>query len=125
MNLLVDTHAVYWMMTDDARLPAGLRAGLQGGAHDVAVSAVSVWELEIKRAIGKLELDMDIVAGVEEAGMRTLAISVEHAVAAARLPLHHQDPFDRMLVAQARAQGLVLATRHRQLARYDVPILWD
>jgi len=91
--------------------------------HAVFVSAASVWELEIKRAAGRLKAPEDIEALVEDAGYERLGISFEHAVAAGRLPAHHSDPFDRMLVAQARIERLTLATADEELARYDVPTL--
>lgn len=121
MSLLVDTHALYWFMTDDDRLPRHLRTTMA----TARVSAVSVWELEIKRAAGKLELDLDVAAEVTAAGFEELSVTIHHAAAAGRLPPHHSDPFDRMLVAQARMEGLVLVTRDTAIRRYDVPTLWD
>ena len=89
------------------------------------MSAVSIWELEIKRALGRLRAEDDLAERALASGLEPLPVTLEHAVAAGRLPLHHHDPFDRMLVAQARVEGLVLATRDRQLQQYDVRILWD
>ena len=89
-------------------------------AESVVVSAVSIWEIEIKRAAGRLAAPVDVLEMVEQAGFDRLQITCEHAVEAGRLPPHHRDPFDRMLVAQARLEGLTLATSDPQLARYDV-----
>jgi len=125
VSLLLDSHALYWWMTEDHRLPFSLRERFLAGDDGVWVSAASVWELEIKRAAGKLTLEGDIAADVAAAGFWPLPITLEHGVAAAQLPLHHRDPFDRMLVGQARLEGLTLVTGDPRLRRYDVPILWD
>lgn len=92
-------------------------------ADDVYVSAATIWEVEIKRATGKLRIDADLARVVDEAGFERLQITFEHAVEAGRLPLHHRDPFDRMLIAQARLEGLTLATSDQSIARYGVPLL--
>ena len=87
------------------------------------VSAATIWEAEIKRATRKLRVDADLVRVVDEAGFERLEITFEHAVEAGRLPLYHRDPFDRMLVAQARLEGLTLATSDESIARYGIPLL--
>lgn len=87
------------------------------------VSAASVWEIEIKRAVGRLRAPDDVGGLVDASGFERLQVSFEHALEAGRLPLHHRDPFDRMLVAQARYEGLTLATADAALAHYDVPVL--
>jgi PIN domain nuclease of toxin-antitoxin system len=89
----------------------------------VFVSAANIWEIEIKRRLGKLASPVGLVEASREAGFTLLDIRAQHAVAAARLPRHHTDPFDRMLVAQAMIEDCVLVTRDRKLARYDVPTL--
>jgi PIN domain nuclease of toxin-antitoxin system len=88
----------------------------------VYVSAASIWEVEIKRAVGRLRAPEDLTARVDDSGYERLPITFEHAREAGRLPLHHRDPFDRVLVAQARLDGLTLMTADQRLARYDVPI---
>jgi PIN domain nuclease of toxin-antitoxin system len=88
----------------------------------VYVSAASIWEVEIKRAVGRLRAPADLTARVEDSGYERLPITFEHAREAGRLPLHHRDPFDRVLVAQARLDGLTLMTADQRLARYHVPI---
>ena len=125
MNLLLDTHALYWWMIEDDRFPPQARAAIEEGRDIAAVSAASVWEIAIKRALGKMRIDVDLSRDMEESMFEPLPITVDHAVAAGLLPLHHGDPFDRMLVAQAQVEGLVLLTRDRQIGRYDVPTLWD
>lgn len=91
----------------------------------VLVSAATIWELSIKQAAGRLEPPEDLVVGVAALGFDEVPVEYRHAVAAAQLPLHHRDPFDRMLVAQAVVEGLTLVTRDRRIRRYDVPVLWD
>ena len=88
-----------------------------------AVSAASVWEISIKRALGRLDLPHDYLEHVERAQFRPLPVSLRHADAAGALPRHHDDPFDRMLVAQARTDGLTLVTADRRLADYGVAVL--
>jgi PIN domain nuclease of toxin-antitoxin system len=100
------------------------RARSQLEAADALVmSAVSVWEIEIKRARGRLAVPLDIADRSLEEGLDPLTITIEHALEAGRLPLHHRDPFDRMLIAQARSEGLTLATADATLGVYDVPLL--
>jgi PIN domain nuclease of toxin-antitoxin system len=89
----------------------------------VYVSAVSIWEIEIKRAVRRLRAPDDIVERVDEAGYGRLPITFEHAVEAGRLPRLHSDPFDRMLVAQARVEGLTLMTADERIRHYDVGVL--
>lgn len=92
-------------------------------ADEALVSAASVWEIEIKRAMGSLDAPADIGAHALEVGYDALDITFDHAREAGRLPLHHRDPFDRMLVAQARVEGLTLVTADAALRAYDVPVL--
>lgn len=121
MTLLLDTHVLLWWAGDDARL--GERARRALAREDVAVSAVSGWEIEIKRALGRLDAPDDVAGLLAEQGFRELPLSLGHAIAAGRLPRHHDDPFDRALVAQARSEGLGLVTADRSLAQYDVRLL--
>jgi PIN domain nuclease of toxin-antitoxin system len=93
------------------------------GSAGVYVSAATIWEIEIKRTLGRLRVPEDILEMVDEAGFQRLSITSEHARAAGRLPLHHGDPFDRMLVAQAQLEGMTLATSDATLAQYGVSVL--
>ena len=127
MRLLVDTHIFLWMAAAPERLGAAL-AAVERPANDVLLSAASSWELAIKVALGRLELP-EPVSSYVPSRMQALAVdglAVEHAHATAveHLPPHHRDPFDRLLVAQARAVGATLVTADRALEPYDVPILW-
>ena len=122
MSLLLDTHVVLWWLAADVRLPHELKQRLDDDP-DVRVSAVTIWEVGIKQSIGKLEAPHPLVERIAQSSFRQLPITFDHAVAAGRLPRLHRDPFDRMLVAQAGAEGLTLVTRDPQIHRYDVDLL--
>jgi len=123
VKLLVDTHVLIWAVLEDAALPARFRAALSDPEAEIHVSAVSVWELAIKRAMGKLVVPADLFDQVAAAGCLALPIAWDHARAVEALPLHHADPFDRMLIAQARVEGLTLLSADRAFAAYDVTLL--
>ena len=123
MILLLDAHAVLWALVEPQTIATSTRESIESPANDVVVSAASIWELEIKRAIGKIEIDVDLVAGLERAAATIVPITGADAIRAARLPMHHRDPFDRMLVAQAQRLGAVLVTRDPAFARYDVEVI--
>ena len=122
MNLLLDTHIFIWWRTNDPRLGASARAQI-GRANEVYVSVVSAWETAIKTAIGKIRLSEKFEAGVEASGFLKLAVQFPHAERVATLPLHHHDPFDRMLIAQAEIEGLAIVSDDRWFAAYDIPLL--
>jgi PIN domain nuclease of toxin-antitoxin system len=122
MNLLLDTQVLLWWLADDRRLRDPARGAIADGANLVAVSAASAWEVAIKAALGKLDAPTDLRDALTESGFEELPISVDHALRAGALPPHHADPFDRMLVAQAAAEALVLVTADERLAAYDVEI---
>lgn len=121
--LLLDTHVFLWWRTDDARLNAAVREAISL-AEIVFVSAASAWEAHIKMALGKLDLPEPFSKGVADSGFSELPISFAHVEAAARLPFHHRDPFDRLLVAQATNEHLVLVSHDKVLETYNLPILW-
>ena len=123
MILLLDAHAVLWALLEPEKLHSDARTALESPANDVVVSAVTIWELEIKRALGKLRFDAELVPELERTAMDVIPITAADATSAARLPLLHRDPFDRMLVAQARADSLTLVSVDRQLERYEVELL--
>ena len=122
MTLLLDTPVVLWGLTAD---PALDKDFLDRLAHDpdIYLSPVTVWEIAIKQDLGKLPGPGDLPERVRDIGFRHLPITADHAILAGRLPQHHRDPFDRMLIAQAKATGMVLATRDSHIQKYDVPIL--
>ena len=123
MNLLLDTHALLWWLMDDDRLGPAAREGIAEPQNFCAVSAATVWEIAIKVALGKLDVPADIEEQLGREGFATLEVSAEHAWAVGRLPPLHRDPFDRVLVAQCRLEGLTLVTHDETLAAYAIPVL--
>jgi PIN domain nuclease of toxin-antitoxin system len=123
-RLLLDTHVAIWWLLSPSRIPASTRKAI-GNADQVFVSAVSAWEATIKSGLGRLELPSPIELGLEESGFDQLNITFPHAAAVRDLPLHHRDPFDRLLVAQAVCERLTLVTHDRNLAPYPIDILWS
>ena len=123
MNLLLDTHAFIWWNAHDRRLADVARNAIRDPINRVVVSAASVWEIAIKRKIGKLSFRHDVLPAIFADGFETIDITPQHADAAGSLPLHHADPFDRLLVAQAGIEEFVLVTQDRQLLPYGVPLI--
>ena len=122
MRLLLDTHVLLWWLADDPALSKQARR-LIADEPEVLASAASAWEIAIKRALGKLEAPEDLTAALDASGIGQLPIGFEHAAVAGALPRHHDDPFDRMLVAQAQCEGLTLLTSDARIARYAVTVL--
>ena len=127
MTLLLDTHAFLWWLDDNPRLGPKSRAAIADPNNTVWVSAASAWEIAIKAGLGRLEMSEPpedaLPREIERGGFRALAISVDHALAVRSLPQHHRDPFDRLLIAQAVAEGLRLITADRAFARYHVSLI--
>ncbi|HEX4756692.1 MAG TPA: type II toxin-antitoxin system VapC family toxin [Terracidiphilus sp.] len=123
MKLLLDTRAFLWWDSSDTRLPDALRSAIASPGNEIFVSAVTVWEIAIKRASGKLVFHASAEKAIEEQGFLPLPIQVEHAEWAGSLPQLHRDPFDRLLVAQAQLEGLILVSVDKQILRYQVPHL--
>jgi PIN domain nuclease of toxin-antitoxin system len=124
MKLLLDSHTFLWWLAEDPKLKAGARQAVADPSSIVHVSAATVWELSIKAALGKLDLDgADLVEEIEENGFVELPMTARHSLAAATLPRHHDDPFDRMLIAQARIEGLTIVTRDPAFRDYEVGLL--
>ena len=122
-RLLLDSHSLLWTLEGGQRLRTETNTIINDPLTEVYVSVVSVWELAIKRASGKLQSPENLVAHISEAGFTELLIDFRYAEIAASLPLHHRDPFDRMLVAQAQAERLTLVTDDSHITRYDVSIM--
>nr|WP_246461329.1 type II toxin-antitoxin system VapC family toxin [Nocardia transvalensis] len=120
--MLLDTHVVLWWLADDPALSDDLKDTLDH-EPDVYISSATVWEVAIKQAIGKLDGPADLPERIRDSGFFPLAIEHHHAMAAGRLPLHHRDPFDRILVAQARCENLTLVTGDPYCRKYEVAIL--
>jgi PIN domain nuclease of toxin-antitoxin system len=121
--LLLDAHALLWWLADDETLKAAARAAIASPANDVLVSAATVWEIEIKRALGKLQAPDGLVDAIEASAFQALPISPTDAERAGRLPPHHRDPFDRMLVAQAMRLDAVIVSRDDAFAPYGLEVL--
>ncbi len=122
MRILLDTHMLLWALAEPERIPEDVREELISPANDVLFSAASIWEIAIKAQIGRLPLSMPLEAIAEAAlasGFRELPIQALHAAAVYRLPLHHRDPFDRILVAQAITEPAHLYTVDRVLSQYS------
>jgi PIN domain nuclease of toxin-antitoxin system len=122
VSLLLDTHVVLWWLADDPTLAEDVKDRLDH-EPDVYVSAATIWEVAIKQAIGKLPEPARLPEIIQESGFRALPMSADHAIAAARLPTIHRDPFDRMLVAQAQLEELTLVTRDENCRKYEIDIL--
>ena len=122
MRLLLDTHALLWWLAD-AGLTDQARDAIADPANLIMVSAASAWEISIKKALGKLAAPDDLEQQVDAGGFSALPVSVAHAIAAGQLPRHHDDPFDRMLIAQAFAEGLTIVTHDKRFTDYDVAML--
>jgi PIN domain nuclease of toxin-antitoxin system len=122
--LLLDTHALLWWLADDPALSPVARGAIATGPTRVFVSAASAWEMSIKHAQGKLESPDDLEAQLITHRFQPLPITVAHALVAGRLPRHHGDPFDRMLIAQAQLHQLTVVTHDPRFQPYGVPILW-
>ena len=123
MDLLLDTHALLWWLSDDPKLGPEARASIEKRTNAVYVSAAAAWEIAVKRAAGKLEAPGDIEEWLADEGFVALPIQVSHAVAAAELPPHHTDPFDRVMIAQAQLEDLMLLARDDQVDKYEVSVL--
>lgn len=122
MRLLLDTHALLWWLADEG-LTTQARDAIADPANVVVVSAASAWEISIKKALGKLAAPDDLEQQVQTGGFVPLPVSIAHGVAAGRLARHHEDPFDRMLIAQAFAEGLTIVTHDKRFNDYGVALL--
>ena len=124
MKLLLDTHAAVWYLTADPRLGADARSAIESQSNQTLLSAVVVWEIAIKRALGKLPIDERYLSMLLAHGAEPLSISLDHARGVENLPRHHADPFGRLLVAQAQAERATIVTQEPRIGAYAVPVLW-
>jgi PIN domain nuclease of toxin-antitoxin system len=124
LKVLLDTHALLWWVTDDPRLSDAARDTIL--TADVAVSVVSLWEIEIKRGLGRIDVDTrELIREVSQTeGFRMLEVRPTHVLTLGTLPLLHEDPFDRMLIAQAVRDRLTLVSRDEAIHRYEVDVAW-
>jgi PIN domain nuclease of toxin-antitoxin system len=121
VRLLLDTHILLWWLSDDRKLAKDARETIANPNNDVLVSSASVWEISIKAALGRLEIELDdLEDAIAKNGFRPLPIGLRHAITAGRLPNVHRDPFDRMLVAQASVEELRVVSHDRVFERYGL-----
>lgn len=124
MRILLDTHALLWWLSGDARLGPAATALVADPVNEVLVSAASLWEITVKARIGKLEADVAEIAGaLRGQGFRLLDIAVPHLVALQALPAHHRDSFDHLLIAQCLAEGAVFVTADGHASAYPVRVI--
>jgi PIN domain nuclease of toxin-antitoxin system len=122
--LLLDTHVLLWWRGEHRRISGRAREAIADPNINLFFSAASIWEMAIKHAVGKLKVPATLLETMEQRGFAELQVRSHHALVAGALPPHHGDPFDRMLVAQARSESLTLVTNDARIAAYDVPVLW-
>ena len=125
MRLLLDTHASLWWVMDDPRLSLGARAAIRAPENELFTSAAAAYEIIYKQGLGRLDpLPDSLSRQLQREGIAVLAISLDHALAAAALPGPHRDPWDRIMMAQATVEGLTVITVDPRFAEYGVPVLW-
>jgi PIN domain nuclease of toxin-antitoxin system len=123
MNLLMDTHTLLWWLDDNPTLSKKARAAISDSKNSVFISAAVIWEIGIKQALGKLKIPGKFREVLEAQPFEMLDITAEHAHAIVSLPGHHRDPFDRMLIAQARVERFTIVTRDIHIMKYKVPVI--
>lgn len=128
MTFLLDTQIFLWWSLDEPRIPGKVRTLIADPANHLLLSAASAWEIAIKVRIGKLKLPQDVATyipdRVAQHRMRVLPVSLPHAIETAALPLHHGDPFDRLLIAQSRVEGVPIVTADPHFKNYPVEVIW-
>jgi PIN domain nuclease of toxin-antitoxin system len=122
MRLLLDTHVVLWVLGGSRTVSPAAREAIEH-ATDVLFSVVSFAEIGVKAAMGRVSVPRDLREHVLRSGVQVLRLDADHGLAVADLPMHHRDPFDRLLVAQARSERLTIITADRRIAAYDVPLV--
>lgn len=123
MKLLLDTHVFLWWLTDHKLLSKAACDAIYHDKNVVFISAASAWEIAIKKSLGKLECPAEIEEALRMNHFQALPISIAHALHAGKLPPHHTDPFDRLLVAQAQLEALTLVTRDEKQRLYDISVI--
>ncbi len=122
MNLFLDTHVLLWWLDDSPHLSEAGRNAIAAVDNLIVVSAVVIWEIRIKQKLGKLEIAPNFYRVIKDQGFELLSITADHAYASGELPMHHRDPFDRMIIAQAKLEGLRVVTHDTVFKRYDIPV---
>ncbi len=122
---MIHIHILLWWLCDNPRLRTQTRNLIASSDNRIYISSVSVWEASIKRTLGRLEFDPEeLMAAIESGEFLEIAVTIQHGLVAGSLPRHHDDPFDRMLIAQAQVESLSIITHDAQFKHYDVPIIW-
>ena len=127
MRLILDTHSFLWFTSGDDQLSRAARSAIEDADGEWCLSAASVWEMSIKSSIGRLGLPApapEYFAGKVRQGVRIIPLEWSHAAAVERLPFHHRDPFDRLIIAQAQSEGLRVVTRDPIFSEYGVSVVW-
>jgi PIN domain nuclease of toxin-antitoxin system len=122
-QFLLDTHILLWWLGNDKRLSSDVYALIANPENFIFVSAASVWEMSIKKSLGKLSTPDNLLVVLKDNNFQLLSITPDHGLAIADLPEHHKDPFDRMLIVQAQTEGLTLISEDSKFKQYDVPLL--
>ncbi|MGB6084136.1 type II toxin-antitoxin system VapC family toxin [Moheibacter sp.] len=128
MNYLIDTHVVLWFITNDEKLPDSIKEIIGNKENQCFISIASYWEIGIKTSIGRLELNADlesIFKIIENSGFDALPITQQHILKNSTLNFHHQDPFDRILIAQALSEDLTIISKDNLFKKYEVSLIWE
>ncbi|ACC84368.1 type II toxin-antitoxin system VapC family toxin [Nostoc punctiforme] len=125
MSFLLDTHILLWFLENDSKLSDRVREVITNPENLIFVSAISAWEISIKQSLGKLISPGNLEEALRFSRFEILSMTLTHGIKVADLPLHHKDPFDRMLIAQALVEGLTIITVDQKLKFYDVPLFSD
>jgi len=125
MKLLLDTHTFIWIVSEPDKLSSQVIDLFSSQENQVYLSAVNLWEIQIKTQLGKLKLDRDLNDIVlRQSNLEALPVTFEHVLELGNLPTHHKDPFDRLLIAQAQYENLVLLSKDSVFSQYDVSVIW-
>ena len=128
MKLLIDTHVFLWLRNSPDKIPNNVLQLYQNSSQDVFLSMTSIWEMQIKNQLGKLDLDLPLGELVEQQclknGLQILNIEANHIYALQNLPFHHNDPFDRLIISQAQIESLKLVSADIMFENYDVDLIW-
>jgi PIN domain nuclease of toxin-antitoxin system len=123
MKLLLDTHVLIWWFSEPSRLKSQVLSLLQQAENMVFISAATIWEIAIKKKLGRLDIETDeLLSAIQASNFTELPITIAHSLYAGLLPLHHDDPFDRMLIAQAVLEDLLLITHDQKLKNYEASV---
>ena len=128
MNLLIDTHALIWFITDNKKLPIQTRRIIESSENNCFVSIATYWEIGIKYSIGRLDLNADletIFEIIEETGFEPLPVTVKQILTNAKLDFYHQDPFDRIIIAQSMTENMAIISKDNQFRKYSIPVVWN